>query len=285
VKYVRIIPRLDIKGPNLVKGIHMEGLRVLGKPETFAQIYYEEGADELIFQDTVASLYQRNNLTEIVTRTAKNIFIPLTVGGGLRTLDDINNVLRAGADKVSINTAAIHNPDFINKSSMAFGSSTIVLNIEAIKQPDQSYLAYTDNGREHTGIEVLSWAIEAEKRGAGEILITSIDQEGTGKGFDLDLINMISSAVKIPVIAHGGASKISHIENAINHGGADAICVASMLHYTAVKLNDGRLSEFDDEGNIEFIKKRKSFNMFESKNLYEIKSALLGKGVPIRVLK
>ena len=194
----------------------MEGLRVLGKPEAFAQMYYEQGADELIYQDTVASLYQRNNLTEIVTRTAKNIFIPLTVGGGLRTLDDINNVLRAGADKVSINTAAIHNPDFINQSSEVFGSSTIVLNIEAIKQPDQTYLAYTDNGREHTGVEVLSWAIEAEKRGAGEILITSIDQEGTGKGYDLDLINMISSSVKIPVIAHGGVSNISHIVDAIN---------------------------------------------------------------------
>ena len=163
MKYTRIIPRLDIKGPNLVKGIHLEGLRVLGKPEDFTKYYYDQGADELIFQDTVASLYQRNNLTEIIKRTSQNIFIPLTVGGGIRSIEDINAVLRAGADKVSINTAAIGNPDFINESSRAFGSSTIVIAIEAIKQADGSYLAYTDNGREHTGVEILPWAKEVEE--------------------------------------------------------------------------------------------------------------------------
>ena len=142
MKYVRIIPRLDIKGPNLVKGIHLEGLRVMGKPEEFAKFYYDQGADELIYQDTVASLYQRNSLIEIITRTVKNIFIPLTVGGGLRTLDDINEVLRAGADKVSINTAAINDPDFINRASKTFGSSTIVVAVESIRQEDNSYLAF-----------------------------------------------------------------------------------------------------------------------------------------------
>ena len=166
MKYVRIIPRLDIKGPNLVKGIHLEGLRVLGKPEDFAKLYYEQGADELFYQDTVASLYQRNNLTDIVTRTAKNIFIPLTVGGGIRTLDDINNVLRTGADKVAINTASINNPQFINQASKTFGSSTIVVTIEVICQPNGTYLAYTDNGREYTGVEVVKWAREVEERGA-----------------------------------------------------------------------------------------------------------------------
>ena len=134
MKFNRIIPRLDIKGPNLVKGIHLEGLRVLGKPEEFAQYYYEEGADELIYQDTVASLYQRNSLTEIISKTAKNIFIPLTVGGGIRTLEDINKSLRAGADKISINTAAIENPNFINEASNAFGSSTIVVAIETTRR-------------------------------------------------------------------------------------------------------------------------------------------------------
>ena len=134
MKFSRIIPRLDIKGPNLVKGIHLEGLRVLGKPEDFARQYYLQGADELIYQDTVASLYQRNNLSKIISRTAENIFIPLTVGGGIRNLDDINNVLRAGADKISINTGAINNPNFINEASESFGSSTIVVAIEAIKQ-------------------------------------------------------------------------------------------------------------------------------------------------------
>ena len=169
MKFIRIIPRLDIKGPNLVKGIHLEGLRVLGKPEDFARLYYEQGADELFFQDTVASLYQRNNLTEIITRTSENIFIPLTVGGGIRSLENINQVLRAGADKVAINTAAIANPDFINEASRVFGSSTIVVAVETIRQPDNTYLSYTDNGREYTGVEVLSWIREVEDRGAGEI--------------------------------------------------------------------------------------------------------------------
>ena len=245
-----------LKGPNLVKGIHLEGLRVLGKPEEFAELYYNEGADELIYQDTVASLYQRNSLTEIVTRTANNIFIPLTVGGGLRNLNDINNVLRSGADKVSINTAAISNPNFIDEASRVFGSSTIVIAIEAIKQSDNSYLAYTDNGREYTGVEVLEWAKEAEDRSAGEILLTSIDREGTGSGFDLNLIKMISNNVEIPVIAHGGASNVSHIIEAINSSRADAVSIASMLHYPSINKKGFSEENFDSEGNIEFLKKK-----------------------------
>jgi len=284
LKYIRIIPRLDIKGPNLVKGIHLEGLRVLGKPEDFAKLYYEHGADELIYQDTVASLYQRNSLTEIISLTAKNIFIPITVGGGLRSLDDINKVLRAGADKVAINTAAINNPNFIKKASRAFGSSTIVVAIEAIKQSDNSYFAYTDNGREHTGVEVVSWAKEAEENGAGEILLTSIDQEGTGNGFDLELIRMISSAVTIPVIAHGGAAKISHIFDTINKAGADAVAIASMLHYTAQKKNSSLTSSYQDEGNIEFLKKNSGFKSFGTETLKGIKEQCHKLGIPLRML-
>ena len=284
MRYIRIIPRLDIKGPNLVKGIHLEGLRVLGKPEDFAQSYYEQGADELIYQDTVASLYQRNNLTEIVTRTAKNIFIPLTVGGGIRSLEDINKVLRAGADKVSINTTAIGNPDFINQASRTFGSSTIVAAVEAIRQPDHSYLAFTDNGREYSGVEVLSWVKEVAERGAGEILLTSIDREGTGNGYDLDMIQMVSSAVTIPVIAHGGAANVSHITDAINLAGADAVAIASMLHYAAFNCNGTLLGRFEDEGNIEFLKKNRSFKMFGTENLTEVKSRLAEQKIPVRML-
>jgi len=284
MKYIRIIPRLDIKGPNLVKGIHLEGLRVLGKPEDFAQLYYEQGADELIFQDTVASLYQRNNLTEIVTRTAEEIFIPLTVGGGLRSLDDINKVLRAGADKISINTAAIGNPDFINEASRAFGSSTIVVAVEAIRQPDSTYLAYTDNGREFTGVEVLTWAREVEERGAGEILLTSIDREGTGNGYDLDLIKMVSNAVTIQVIAHGGAADVNHIMDSINQAGADAVAIASMLHYAALNKNNIVTRKYEDEGNIEFLKKNSSFKIFGTENLTDIKSQLVDQKIPLRVL-
>ena len=283
MKHIRIIPRLDIKGPNLVKGIHLEGLRVLGKPEDFAKLYYEQGADELIYQDTVASLYQRNSLTDIITKTAKNIFIPITVGGGLRTLDDINKVLRAGADKVAINTAAIQNPGFITEASHAFGSSTIVIAIETIKHSDNSYLAYTDNGREHTGVDAISWAKEAEERGAGEILLTSIDQEGTGNGFDLELIKRVSDLLTIPVIAHGGAANGSHIYEALNDSGADAVAVASMLHYSALNRNGSLVSDYNTEGNTEFLKKNSSFKMFGNENISEIKASLINNNIPLRI--
>jgi len=284
LKYIRIIPRLDIKGPNLVKGIHLEGLRVLGKPGEFAKLYYEQGADELIYQDTVASLYERNSLTEIVTKTAENIFIPLTVGGGIRTIEDIQNVLRAGADKVSINTAAIKNPYFINQASRTFGSSTIVIAIEAIKQPDKSYLAYTDNGREYTGVEVVSWVREVEERGAGEILLTSIDREGTGSGFDIDLIKHVSSAVQIPVIAHGGARNASHIYSAINEGNADAIAVASMLHYAIINVQDIQLNHSYEEGNIEYLRQNRTFKAFGQENLIDIKQVLLNQKIQLRFI-
>jgi len=188
---IRIIPRLDIKGPNLVKGIHLEGLRVLGKPEQFARSYYEQGADELLYMDVVASLYGRNSLLNIIEDTAKNIFIPLTVGGGIRSLEDIQKILRAGADKVSINTAAIRNPELIQSAANKFGSSTIVVAIEALLMPNGKYEAFTDNGREPTGVNVFEWALRAEKLGAGEIMVTSIDKEGTGKGFDVELIAKI----------------------------------------------------------------------------------------------
>lgn len=284
MQYNRVIPRLDIKGPNLVKGIHLEGLRVLGKPEEFAKIYYDQGADELIYQDSVASLYQRNSLTEIITRTAENIFIPLTVGGGIRTLEDINLVLRAGADKISINTAAIKNPNFINQASKTFGSSTIVVAIESIKQSDKSYLAYTDNGREYTGLEVLTWAKEVEDRGAGEVLLTSIDQEGTGNGFDSELVRSISGSINIPVIAHGGGGSVYDIANIINDSGADAVAISSMLHYATINSYDNGLEGFTGEGNIEFLKKNKSFKKFGSENLFEIKNKLLDYNIALRTL-
>ena len=282
MKYIRIIPRLDIKGPNLVKGINLEGLRVLGNPEKFAKFYYEQGADELIYQDTVASLYQRNSLIDIITKTAKDIFIPITVGGGIRSLDDIKTVLRAGADKVSINTAAIQNPKFISEASYIFGSSTIVVAIEAIKQPDNSYLAYTDNGREYTGVDVLSWAKNVEELGAGEILLTAIDQEGTGSGFDFSLVKMITDIVKIPVICHGGASKISHIVDVIKNSNSDAVAISSMIHYSVLKNNNQIFSKNNDEGNTEFLDKQSSFNMFGDQDILNIKNELIKNNISVR---
>jgi cyclase len=279
---IRIIPRLDIKGPNLVKGIHLEGLRVLGKPEDFARYYYENGADELFFQDTVASLYDRNSLHGIITKTAKEIFIPLTVGGGLRTIDDIRNVLRAGADKVAINTAAIKNPHFIREASLKFGSSTIVVAIEAIKNTDGKYYAFTDNGREYSGLEVVSWAQKAEELGAGELVITSVDKEGTGEGYDLELIKSISNAVTIPVIAHGGASSTGDIVNAVKIGNADAVAIASILHYAVMQKFDNLSSDYHAEGNISFLNSGKIPKKITPSSLQEIRSALTHAQIPTR---
>lgn len=227
---IRIIPRLDIKGPNVVKGIHLEGLRIIGKPETMASRYYDEGADELIYMDTVASLYGRNNLLDIVERTSSNIFIPLTVGGGLRSIDDIQTALRAGADKVALNTAAVRRPELIREAAERFGSSTIVISIEAKQQADGGYEAYTDNGREKTGRDAVAWAAQAADLGAGEILVTSVDREGTGEGFDLELTRRIAEAVGVPVLASGGAGKIEDVFEACGSG-VQAVCLASMLHY------------------------------------------------------
>lgn len=278
---VRIIPRLDIKGPNLVKGIHLEGLRVLGKPERFARYYYEQGADELLYMDVVASLYQRNSLLEFVAKTAREIFIPMTVGGGLRTIDDIRQVLRAGADKVSLNTAAIQHPGLIQEASRRFGSSTIVVSIEAIKAPDGSYEAYTDNGRESTGIDALEWAVQAAELGAGEILVTSIDREGTGTGFDLDLTRKISESVPIPVIACGGAGQVGHVSDVVNDGAADAVCLASVLHYELVQHGD-QVVEFADEGNTEFLKSGRAFSKIQPATVLQIKEHLLAHDILCR---
>lgn len=278
---IRIIPRLDIKGPNLVKGIHMEGLRVLGKPERFASFYYENGADELIYMDVVASLYGRNSLLDIVSRTSQEIHIPLTVGGGLRTLEDIRAVLRSGADKVSLNTAVIQDPELIREASTKFGSSTISISIEAIKKSDGSYEAYTDNGRESTGVEVFAWALRVAELGAGEIMVTSIDREGTGKGFDLDLTRRIAESVQIPVIANGGAGDVSHIGDVITRGRADSVSIASILHYNFI-----RNSQFDDdfssEGNTEYLRSQKGFLNIQDATLPEIKQSLSRNGIPCR---
>ena len=280
---IRVIARLDIKGPNLVKGIHLEGLRVLGKPEDFARFYYEHGADELFYQDVVASLYERNSLHDIISRTAVKSFIPLTVGGGIRTIDDIRSVLRAGADKVSINTAAIRNPEFIREAAKKFGSSTIVVAIEAIRGNDGRYFAFVDNGREETGMEVLDWAKKVAELGAGEIVITSVDQEGTGKGYDIGLTKMVSTAVGIPVIAHGGAGQLAHFAAAIRDGHADALAVASMIHYDFIANNRSNMDS-RTEGNVSFLSSgRTSFNQVEPRTLLEIKKHLKSSGIKCRI--
>ena len=276
----RVIPKLDIKGPNLVKGMHLEGLRVLGKPEEFAKYYYDQGADELIYQDVVASLYGRNSLNEIISRTAKEIFIPLTVGGGIKSVDDVSAILKAGADKVSINTAAINNPDLITELSEIYGVSTIVISIEAIKQSNGEYLAFTDNGRNETGLNAIEWAVEAESKGAGEILITSVDKEGTGEGIDREIVTEISNNVSIPVVAHGGiGSKEDVLE--LCKLGLSGSAIASMFHYDFIE-NIRTLDGYEAEGNTEFLKSYKKFNKVSRTSIADLKQFLLSESVNLR---
>lgn len=236
---IRLIARLDIKAPNLIKGVHLEGLRVVGDPYEFAKRYYEDGADELIYMDIVASLYERNSLNDLIRRTAHDIFIPITVGGGIRKLDDVTEVLRAGADKVAINTAAVRRPDLIAEVANKFGSQCMVLSIEAKRTAAShgashgagKWEAFTDNGREHTGFDVVEWAKRGEALGAGEILLTSVDQEGTRRGFDYDLIRQVATAVQIPVIASGGMGKLEDLRMAVTEARADAVAMADVIHY------------------------------------------------------
>lgn len=254
---------------------------MLGKPEQFAKYYYEQGADELIYMDVVASLYGRNSLLEIVQRTSQEIFIPLTVGGGLRTVDDIRAVLRAGADKVSLNTAAIRTPELIREASKKFGSSTIVVSIEMKKQRDGSYEAYTDNGRIKTGVDVFDWAVRVAELGAGEILLVSIDREGTGKGFDLEATRKVAESVSIPVIACGGAGQISNICEVVSRGKADAVAIASMLHYECSHRHASH-GDFSGEGNTEFLRGHRGFSKVQAGTIPDIKRYLVQQKIPCR---
>lgn len=233
---VRLIPRLDIKGENVVKGVRLEGLRVVGKPDDFARRYYAHGADEFLFIDIVASLYGRNNILGVVERAAREIFVPLTVGGGLRSLEDIAGALNAGADKVAINTAGLRRPAFLSEAAERFGSQCIILNLEAKRRGPGQWEPLTDNGRETTGRDALAWVEEALSLGVGEILVTSVDQEGTRKGFDLELIVEVRKRAKVPVIACGGAGGAGHVADCFLKTDADAVACAAILHYGATTL-------------------------------------------------
>jgi cyclase len=238
---LRLIARLDIKAPNLIKGIHLEGLRVIGDPNEYARSYYEAGADELIYMDIVASLYERNSLADIVERTSRDVFIPITVGGGVRSVEDARRLLRAGADKVAINTAVVKRPELISEMARTFGSQCMVLSIEAKRNNvGGGWEAYIDNGREHTGLDVVEWARRGADLGAGEILVTSVDQEGTRKGFDVELVKAVSSAVNVPVIASGGMGSTDHLRAVAKDGGADAVAMADILHYKRMSLHEVR---------------------------------------------
>ena len=239
-RILRLIARLDIKGANLIKGIHLEGLRIVGDPQDRAEKYYQDGADEIIYMDTVASLYGRNNLLDVVTRATEHVFVPMTVGGGIRSVEDARALLRAGADKVAINTAAIKDPTLIKKLSDVWGSSTIVLSIEAKKTAEGKWEAYTDNGRERTGLDVTQWAEQGAKLGAGEIFLTSVDQEGTRKGFDCELVSEVTKSVDIPVVASGGFGEFTHLKDLLQIGQPTGVAFADSLHYDRIGLTEIR---------------------------------------------
>lgn len=247
----RIISRLDIKGPNVIKGIQMEGLRVLGKPSDMAREYYAQGADELVFIDTVATLYGRDNLREVVELAANELFIPLTVGGGIRTLDDAKSMLMCGADKVAVNSGAIRNPGLLTDIAQVFGNQCVVLSVEAKQVVRGRWEAYIDNGREPTGLDAVEWCSRAVELGAGEVLLTSVDRDGTKKGLDVDLVDAVSRAVHVPVIASGGTGTAAHLETLFTETGADGVALATALHYGVLDIPG-------------------------------IKSTLSGRGVPVR---
>ena len=236
----RLIARLDVKMEHLIKGIHLEGWRKVGDPKNRARLYYAQGADELLYMDVVASLYGRNNLSGIVREVASEVFVPITVGGGIRNLEAVRDLLAVGADKVAINTAATADPDILRAISDTYGSQATVLSIEAKKTPTGGWEAMTDNGRNHSGRDVVKWAAEAQALGAGEILITSIDQDGTGRGMDRDLIAQVAREVDIPVIAAGGVSKPDHVVDVLMNPDVSAVAVARALHADSLTIADLR---------------------------------------------
>ena len=236
----RIIPCLDVKDGRVVKGVRFVNLRDAGDPVEVAKKYSEEGADEITFLDITASHEKRKTMIDVVGRTASEVFVPLTVGGGLRTVEDVRELLLAGADKITINTAAITDPDFVRRASDRFGSQCIVVAIDARRRAGDGWEVFTHGGRNPTGIDAVGWAAKMEDFGAGEILLTSMDRDGTEDGYDLELTRTISETVGIPVIASGGAGRLEHLVEAVEEGRADAVLCASIFHYGKYSINEAK---------------------------------------------
>ena len=246
----RIIPRLEIKSRKLIKGIRMEGLRVVGDPVEKIIKYYNDGADEIIYDDIVASLYDRKYDINFINELSKNIFIPFCVGGGIKNINDIHDMLDAGADKVAINTHSILNENLIYQASRIFGSQCIVLEIQAKKLREGYWEAYTESGRERHKLDAIEWAKKAESLGVGEILLIAIDNDGMKKGPDLELIKSIKSSVSVPLIAGGGVGDNNHINDIFKIGNADAVCLSNCLHFNSLKISDIKLNLKNKSENI-----------------------------------
>ena len=235
----RVIPCLDVNAGRVVKGVNFVDLRDAGDPVEMAAFYNQEGADELVFLDITASSDDRETIVDVVRRTADQVFIPLTVGGGVRSVDDMRRLLAAGADKVGMNTSAVNTPDLIDQGAAQFGTQCVVVAIDARKiDGEDRWEVFTRGGRTATGLDAVEWARECQERGAGEILLTSMDRDGTLAGYDIDLLKAINQAVNIPVIASGGAGEMQHFADAIQQGGADAVLAASLFHFGTMRIND-----------------------------------------------
>lgn len=276
----RVIPCLRCKGNAVVITVQLEGLRVVGDPARFARRYYEEGADELVFLDIVASLYGRNNLEEIVRRVADQVFIPLTVGGGVRNVADAQRLLRAGADKVAVNSAAIRRPALVRELAQAIGNQAVVVYVEA-KARGSSWEPLIDSGRQSTGLDVFEWVQEAVSLGAGEVLLLSVDNDGRGQGYDLELTRQVSDAVRVPVVALGGAGNPGHCLQVLTEGKADAVAAASLFHYAVAQ----QLSSPGEpqEGNVEFLQGRRGLSQTRWEGgLRQVKAAIAKGGIPVR---
>ena len=274
---IRIIPILDIKNGLLIKGINLEGLRILGKAKNFANYYYENGADEICYIDNVATVYGTNNLSKFVTETAKDVFIPLSVGGGIRSINDVEKMLLAGADKICINSAVIENIEFLKKASRIFGSANITVIIQSVKI-EKKYYTSRSNGRDLSKINPIDWAKKVQDSGAGEIIITSVNNEGLKKGFDLELISKLSKQISIPIIAHWGCGSFQDIYKVIKNTNISGVGLASFLHYDSLNY----FPRFKPKiGNTEFLnnfsKSKKRRNM-----ILEIKKYLKSKRIKVR---
>jgi cyclase len=232
----RLIARMDIKDNHLIKSINFDGLRIIGNPNHYAKKYYHEGIDELIFMDCVASLYGRNSLLEIIKNLAKDIFVPITIGGGLRSVSDVQKALNSGADKVALNTAVVKDPGLIKKIISKFGSQSFVLSVEAKKINETDWNVFINNGKENTGINVVEWINKIKNFNVGEILLTSIDKDGTGKGMDLNLIEKVYGLVKVPLIISGGIGEFKHVKNVFSKVCPEAIALGYSLHYKKVNI-------------------------------------------------
>lgn len=245
MSYIRLISRLDIKGPNVIKGIQMEGLRVVGPVADVARRYYKQGVDEIIMIDTVASLYGRDSMVELIREVTTECFVPVTVGGGIRSVEDADALFRAGADKVAINTAAISRPELVEEVAQKYGSQAVVIHVEAKMSAENKWECFTEAGRQPTGLGVIDWITKAQDYGAGEFLLTNVDRDGTRRGVDLSLLELVRDSVRVPLIASSGAGSSAHVVQALQAAGFEGIAMGAGLHWGNFTLPECRRACID----------------------------------------